>query len=105
MCEGTVREGWVTAAVVAQIHRTVWACVDPILCQSTSPDVPLQAHEGMTLRTIGPKAFREVFWPSSGPGGYPSPTFRYPTLVGSYKVSHNSLWNPNASLVSLAFGS
>ena len=31
--------------------------------------------------------------------------FRYPTLVGSYKVSYNSLWNPNTSLISLAFGS
>jgi hypothetical protein len=31
--------------------------------------------------------------------------FRYPTLVGSYKVSHNNFWNPNISLVSLAFGS
>jgi hypothetical protein len=29
--------------------------------------------------------------------------FRYPTLVGSYKVSHIRLWNPNASLSSLAF--
>jgi hypothetical protein len=29
--------------------------------------------------------------------------FRYPTLVGSYKVSHSSLWNPNTSLVSLEF--
>ena len=29
--------------------------------------------------------------------------FRYPTLVGSYKVSHNNFWNPNTSLVSLAF--
>jgi hypothetical protein len=28
----------------------------------------------MALRNIGPKAFREVFQPSSGPGGYPSPT-------------------------------
>jgi hypothetical protein len=28
--------------------------------------------------------------------------FRYPTLVGSYKVSHIRLWNPNASLSSLA---
>jgi hypothetical protein len=28
--------------------------------------------------------------------------FRYPTLVGSYKVSHIRLWNPNASLFSLA---
>jgi hypothetical protein len=30
--------------------------------------------------------------------------FRYPTLVGSYKVSHIRLWNPNASLASLALG-
>jgi hypothetical protein len=28
--------------------------------------------------------------------------FRYPTLVGFYKVSHIRLWNPNASLASLA---
>jgi hypothetical protein len=28
--------------------------------------------------------------------------FRYPTLVGSYKVSHIRLWNPNASFASLA---
>jgi hypothetical protein len=60
MYEDTVREGRITAAV-AQIHRVVWACVDPILCHSTSLDVPPQAHEGMTLRIIGPKAFREVF--------------------------------------------
>jgi hypothetical protein len=31
--------------------------------------------------------------------------FRYLTLVGSYKVSHNNFWNLNTSLVSLAFGS
>jgi hypothetical protein len=61
MHEDTVREGRIIAAVAAQIHRAVWACVDPILCQSTSPDVPPQAHEGMTLQTIGSKAFREVF--------------------------------------------
>jgi hypothetical protein len=28
--------------------------------------------------------------------------FRYPTLVGSYKVTHIILWNPNASLAYLA---
>jgi hypothetical protein len=61
MYQDTVREGRITAVVVAQIHRVVWARVDPILCQSTSLDIPPQAHEGMTLRTIGPKAFREVF--------------------------------------------
>jgi hypothetical protein len=30
--------------------------------------------------------------------------FRYPTLVGSYKVSHIRLWNPDAGFVSLALG-
>jgi hypothetical protein len=29
--------------------------------------------------------------------------FRYPTLVGSYKVSHIRFWSPNTSLASLAF--
>jgi hypothetical protein len=61
MYEDNVREGRITAAAVAQIHRAVWACVDPILCQSTSLDVPPQAHEGMALRNIRPKVFREVF--------------------------------------------
>jgi hypothetical protein len=61
MYEGTAREGRINVAVIAQIHRAVWACVNPVLCQSTSLDVPLQAHEGMTLRAIGPKACREVF--------------------------------------------
>jgi hypothetical protein len=28
--------------------------------------------------------------------------FRYPTLVGSYKVSHIRFWNPNASISFLA---
>jgi hypothetical protein len=31
--------------------------------------------------------------------------FRYPTLVGSYKVSHKRLWNPDAGFVSLALRS
>jgi hypothetical protein len=61
MHEDTVWEGRVTVAVVAQIHRAVWARVDPILRRSTSPDVPPQAHDGMALRNIRPKAFREVF--------------------------------------------
>jgi hypothetical protein len=73
MYEDTVREGRITAAVIAQIHQAVWACVDPILCQSALSNVPPQAHE-MALRNIGPKAFRRVFQPSSGPGGYPSLT-------------------------------
>jgi hypothetical protein len=54
MYEGTAREGRITVAIIAQIYRVVWARVNPVLCQSTSLDVPPQAHEGMTLRIIGP---------------------------------------------------
>jgi hypothetical protein len=51
-----------------------------------------------------------IDYPARTPGcinlqGNLSLGFRYPTLVGSYKVSHNSLWNPNTSLIPLAFGS
>jgi hypothetical protein len=49
MYEDTVREVRIIAMVATQIYQAVWAYVDPILCQSTSPDVPPQAHEGMTL--------------------------------------------------------
>jgi hypothetical protein len=52
--EAPTREGRVTVAFITQIHRAVWACVDPVLCQSASLDVLPQAHEGMTLRIIGP---------------------------------------------------
>jgi hypothetical protein len=54
MYEAPAREGRVTVVVIAQLHRVVWVCVDPVLCQSASPDVPPQAHEGTTLRIIGP---------------------------------------------------
>jgi hypothetical protein len=54
MYEAPAREGRVTVVITARIHRAIWACVDPVLCQSASLDVPPQAHEGMTLRIIGP---------------------------------------------------
>jgi hypothetical protein len=54
MYEAPAREGRVPVAVAIQTHRAVWACVDPVLCQSASLDVPPQAHEGTTLRIIGP---------------------------------------------------
>jgi hypothetical protein len=54
MYEAPAREGRVTVVVIAQLHRVVWVCVDPVLCQSASLDVPPQAHEGTTLRIIGP---------------------------------------------------
>jgi hypothetical protein len=54
MYEAPVREGRVSVAVVIRARRAVWACVDLVLCQTASLDVPPQAHEGMTLRIIGP---------------------------------------------------
>jgi hypothetical protein len=30
--------------------------------------------KGWPHELLGPRAFREVFYPSGGPGGYPSPT-------------------------------
>jgi hypothetical protein len=59
---------------LAQRCGVVRDCTNPTLCRSASLVVPPQAHEGVTLRFIGPWAFREVFYPSSGPGGYLSPT-------------------------------
>jgi hypothetical protein len=54
MYEAPAREGRVPVAVAIQTHQAVWACVDPVLCQFTSLDVPPQAHEGMSLRIIRP---------------------------------------------------
>ena len=54
MYEAIVREGRVPVAVAIQTHRAVWACVNPILCQSTLAVVPPSAHEEVTLRIIGP---------------------------------------------------
>jgi hypothetical protein len=54
MYEAPAREGRVSVAVAIQTRRAVWACADPALRQIASLDVPPQAHEGMTLRIIGP---------------------------------------------------
>jgi hypothetical protein len=54
MYEAPAREGQVSVAVAIQTRRAVWVCIDLVLCQSASLDVPPQAHEGMTLRIIGP---------------------------------------------------
>jgi hypothetical protein len=48
MYEAPAWEGRVTVVITALIHRVVWACVDLILCRSTSLGVLSQAHEGMT---------------------------------------------------------
>jgi hypothetical protein len=54
MYEAPARESRVTVVITAQIHRVVWACVDPILYRSTSLGALPQAHEGMTSQIIGP---------------------------------------------------
>jgi hypothetical protein len=74
MYQAPAREGRILVAVAVQTHRAVWTCVNPILCQSTLADMPPQAHEGLTLRIIGPTGLSRGLYPSSGPGGYLSPT-------------------------------
>jgi hypothetical protein len=54
MYEAPALEGRVIVVITARIHQVVWACVDLVLCQSASLDVPPQAHKVMTLRIIGP---------------------------------------------------
>jgi hypothetical protein len=54
MYEAPAREGRVSVVVAIQTRRAVWPCADPTLCQTASLDVLSQAHEGMTLRIIGP---------------------------------------------------
>jgi hypothetical protein len=54
MYEVPAREGRILAAVAVQTHRAAWACVNLVLCQSSLTGVPPRAHEGMTLRIIGP---------------------------------------------------
>jgi hypothetical protein len=54
MYEAPAREGRVHVAVAIQTHRTVWACVNPILCQPTLAGAPPSAHKEVTLRIIGP---------------------------------------------------
>jgi hypothetical protein len=49
MYEAPAREGRVSVAVAIQTRWAIWACVDPVLCQTASLDVPPQAHEGMTM--------------------------------------------------------
>jgi hypothetical protein len=49
-----VQEGRVTVVITARIRWAIWACVDLILCRSTSLGVLSQAREGMTSRIIGP---------------------------------------------------
>jgi hypothetical protein len=73
MCGAPVREGRVTVVITAPIRRAVWACVDPVLRQSALLDVSPRPTKGWPHEPLGPRAFREVYYPSGGPGGYLSP--------------------------------
>jgi hypothetical protein len=91
------REGRVTVAITAQIHRVVWACIVPALCQSTLLDVPPRPTKGWPRGLLGPWAPHEVSCPSGGPGGYPSPTS--PRSLGWFW--NNRPKDPRSSLRSL----
>jgi hypothetical protein len=54
MYEAPAREGRIRVVVSVQTHRAAWACVNPILCQSTLAGAPPSAHEEVTLQIIGP---------------------------------------------------
>jgi hypothetical protein len=74
MYEAPAREGQVSVVVAIQTCRAVWACIDPTLCQTASLDVLPQAHEGMTLRIIGPTGLSWGLSSFQWTRGYPSPT-------------------------------
>jgi hypothetical protein len=48
------RESWIFVVVACSMLWAVRACTNPALCQPALLIVPPQAHEGMTLRFIGP---------------------------------------------------
>jgi hypothetical protein len=73
MHEDIVGEGRVTAAVVAQIHRIVWARVDPILHQSASPNVPPRPTKGWPCEILGPRPFARSFSLLVDPGNIRPP--------------------------------
>jgi hypothetical protein len=68
------RESQIGAVDSAYIQRAAWARVCFFLASAHSISSSPMAHEGVALRDNRPKAFREAFLPSSGPGGYLSPT-------------------------------
>jgi hypothetical protein len=69
-----MRESRVDTMDSAQVWRVAWAWVRFFLVLAHSASSSLLAHEGMVLPDNRPKASREAFLPSSGPGGYLSPT-------------------------------
>jgi hypothetical protein len=63
------REDRVTVVITARIYRAVWACDDPLYWAFLP-----RPTKGRPRELLGPRAFRKVFYPSGGPGGYLSPT-------------------------------
>jgi hypothetical protein len=74
MSKGVVRENRIRAVDNAQTPRASWARVRSFPTSAHSASSSPLAHEGTALRDNRHKAFREAFLPSSGPGGYLSPT-------------------------------
>jgi hypothetical protein len=72
--EAPAQESRISVAVIRSTLRAVRVCTNLASCRSALLVVSPQAHERMTLRFIGPWAFREVLYSFSGPGGYLSPT-------------------------------
>jgi hypothetical protein len=97
MYRAPAQEGRVTVAIAAQVHRAVWAFVDPVLCQSALLGVPPRPTKGWPRELLSPRAFREVFYPSGEPGEYLSPTS--PRSLGWFW--NNRPKNPRSSLQSL----
>jgi hypothetical protein len=57
--------------------------------------IPPLTHEGVALRNNGPGVFCEAFQPSSGPGGYLSPTvleIEFVLWIGSVLEIGSVLW-------------
>jgi hypothetical protein len=88
MYRAPAREGRVTVAIAAQVHRAVWAFVDPVLCQSTLLGVPPRPTKGWPRKLLSPRAFLEVFYPSGGPGGYLFPIEVVVKFHGIYDLFH-----------------
>jgi hypothetical protein len=90
------REGRVTVVITAQIHRVVWVCVDPVLCQSALLDVSPRPTKGWPRELLGPRAFREVFYPSGGPGDICPP--QAPDLWVDFEITSPKILGPACSL-------
>jgi hypothetical protein len=68
------RESRILVVVACSTLWVVRACTNPALRQPALLIVPPRPTKEWPYDLLGPWASREVFYPSSGPGGYLSPT-------------------------------